>query len=162
AVALLPREARVHEPLVALDGGADGLDVLRRVAASAGDWLAPDGHLLLEIGADQAGAATGALSAAGLTPDLTTDAELHAPGGCNSARRLRRSLIGNAPTMPTEASEPSSAYRPSSNDPIASGPLLCSRYPATTQSAVRSCLILNMTRLSGWYVPSSGLATTPS
>ncbi len=45
---------------------------------------------------------------------------------------------------------PSSSYSPSSSEPIASGPLLCTRYPATTQSAVRSCLILNITRLSGW------------
>src|SRR6266568_1343927 len=63
---------------------------------------------------------------------------------------------------PTLASLPSSLYRPSSSDPTASAPLLCTRYPATTQSAVRSCLILNMVRLSGWYVPSSGLATMPS
>ena len=34
-VALLPAEARLHEPRAALDGGADGLDVLRRVAAAA-------------------------------------------------------------------------------------------------------------------------------
>ncbi len=45
-VGLLPPEARDHEPRVALDGGADGLDVLRRVTAAAPEWLAPGGHLL--------------------------------------------------------------------------------------------------------------------
>ncbi len=45
-VALLPAEARLFEPRTALDGGADGLDVLRRVAARAPDWLAPGGYLL--------------------------------------------------------------------------------------------------------------------
>jgi release factor glutamine methyltransferase len=45
-VGLLPAEARLHEPLVALDGGGDGLDVLRRVAAQARLWLAPGGGLL--------------------------------------------------------------------------------------------------------------------
>ncbi len=48
AIGLMPREARVYEPRVALDGGADGLDVLRRVIAAAPAWLAPDGHLLVE------------------------------------------------------------------------------------------------------------------
>ena len=47
-IGLLPAEARLHEPRVALDGGADGLDVLRRVAAAAPEWLAPGGHLLTE------------------------------------------------------------------------------------------------------------------
>ena len=42
------------------------------------------------------------------------------------------------------------------------GPFLCQRNPATTQSAVRSCLILSIARLPGWYAPSSRLATTPS
>ena len=69
--------------------------------------------------------------------------------GCSSANSRRRSASGNAPTMPTEASPPSAPYRPSSSEPIASGPLACSRYPATTQSTVRWCLVLNMTRLSG-------------
>jgi len=78
AVDLLPREARMHEPLVALDGGADGLDVLRRVAAGARDWLAPGGHLFLETGADQAAAALDALARAGLTPTAVSDDELPA------------------------------------------------------------------------------------
>jgi release factor glutamine methyltransferase len=78
AVGLLPREARIHEPLVALDGGADGLDVLRRVAAAAPGWLAPGGHLLLETGADQAAAALAALAGAGLGAESASDGELHA------------------------------------------------------------------------------------
>jgi release factor glutamine methyltransferase len=78
AVDLLPPEARIHEPLVALDGGADGLDVLRRVAAAARDWLAPGGHLLFETSVDQASTAIDALAAAGLTPTVDSDEELHA------------------------------------------------------------------------------------
>ena len=42
------------------------------------------------------------------------------------------------------------------------GPFLCQRNPATTQSAVRWCLILSIARLPGWYGASSRLATTPS
>jgi release factor glutamine methyltransferase len=76
AIPLLPRDVRVHEPLVALDGGPDGLDVLRRVAARAGHWLRPSGWLVCEIGDDQADAATELLAEAGLVelairPDLT-------------------------------------------------------------------------------------------
>lgn len=54
AIALLPPEARDHEPRVALDGGPDGVDLHRRMAAAAGDWLAPDGRLLVETSEDQA------------------------------------------------------------------------------------------------------------
>ncbi|MBB5631663.1 putative protein N(5)-glutamine methyltransferase [Sphaerisporangium krabiense] len=54
AVALLPSEARDHEPLTALDGGADGLDILRRVIAEAPPWLTPSGHLLVETSERQA------------------------------------------------------------------------------------------------------------
>jgi release factor glutamine methyltransferase len=50
---------------VSLDGGPDGLDVLRRVVAAAGGWLAPDGWLVAEIGEDQGGPAIGLLGAAG-------------------------------------------------------------------------------------------------
>ena len=48
AIALMPPEARDHEPRVTLDGGADGLDVMRRVSAGCSAWLAPGGHVLLE------------------------------------------------------------------------------------------------------------------
>lgn len=53
-VELLPREARLFERRETLDGGADGLDIQRRVAAQASAWLAPGGHLLFEVADDQA------------------------------------------------------------------------------------------------------------
>ncbi|MET9132151.1 putative protein N(5)-glutamine methyltransferase [Streptomyces antibioticus] len=77
-VPLLPAEARDHEPLTALDGGGDGLDVLRRVAAGAPDWLAPGGILLVETGERQAPAAVEVFARAGLTPRLAVDDELFA------------------------------------------------------------------------------------
>jgi release factor glutamine methyltransferase len=75
AIATMPRDVRDHEPRLALDGGPDGLDVLRRVAGRAGHWLAPGGLLLCEIGDDQGEAAARLLTAAGLAevavlPDL--------------------------------------------------------------------------------------------
>jgi release factor glutamine methyltransferase len=78
AVALMPPEARLHEPLVALDGGADGLDVFRRVAAQARDWLARGGHVLMETGSDQVDAALDVLAAGGLRPAVDTDQDLGA------------------------------------------------------------------------------------
>lgn len=68
AIALMPPEARLHEPAVALDGGADGLDVLRRVAAQAPRWLAPGGHLLVESSDRQAERAARVMTRAGLEP----------------------------------------------------------------------------------------------
>jgi release factor glutamine methyltransferase len=66
-IRLLPAEARAHEPLVALDGGPDGLGVLRRVAAGAPAWLRPGGHLLIETSQAQAPQAAQAFAASGLT-----------------------------------------------------------------------------------------------
>ncbi|QGV79397.1 putative protein N(5)-glutamine methyltransferase [Streptomyces ficellus] len=77
-VQLLPAEARVHEARVALDGGADGLDVLRRVAAEAPGWLAPGGSLLFETSEHQAAAATGVVAAAGLAAHVVTCEDLYA------------------------------------------------------------------------------------
>jgi release factor glutamine methyltransferase len=78
AVGLMPPEARIHEPRIALDGGADGLDVLRLVAASAAEWLAPGGHLLVEASEGQAPVAAGWFAAHGLRPRVAASPELDA------------------------------------------------------------------------------------
>jgi len=61
---LLASDVQRHEPRLALDGGADGLDVLRRIVAAAGRLLRPGGWLLVEVGGDQD---------EGLTPTLAVD-----------------------------------------------------------------------------------------
>jgi release factor glutamine methyltransferase len=78
AVGLLPAEARVHEPRVALDGGADGLDVVRRVTAGAASWLAPGGHLLVETSERQAPHAVEAVTLGGLTARVASSGDLTA------------------------------------------------------------------------------------
>ena len=75
-IADMPREARDFEPHVALDGGDDGLDVHRRVAASARAWLAPGGALLIETGRTQAAWTALLLEQAGLTASVTSDDEI--------------------------------------------------------------------------------------
>jgi release factor glutamine methyltransferase len=76
AIALLPAEARRYEDRVALDGGGDGLDVLRRVAAQAPSWLSDSGVLLVETSQQQAVAAASELSEVGLRAAIVTDDEL--------------------------------------------------------------------------------------
>lgn len=77
-VALMPAEARDHEPRVALDGGPDGLDVLRRVTAEAPRWLAPGGRLLFETSGRQLPAAVAAARRGGLTATVETCEEFRA------------------------------------------------------------------------------------
>jgi release factor glutamine methyltransferase len=74
-IAVLPPEVRDYDPRRALDGGPDGLDGYREVAAHAGRLLAPNGVLAVELGLGQLGAVTAILAAAGLArpvprPDL--------------------------------------------------------------------------------------------
>ncbi|MER8072511.1 putative protein N(5)-glutamine methyltransferase [Streptomyces sp. NPDC094034] len=75
-VGLLPQEARIHEARVALDGGADGLDVLRRVSAQAPRWLAPGGCLLVETSEHQAARAVETVAGSGLIPRVARSEEL--------------------------------------------------------------------------------------
>lgn len=92
AIALLPAEARIHEPRVALDGGADGLDVLRRVIASAPLWLAPGGYVLVETSEREASRTVATVARNGLVPRLARSDEVNAtvvvagPAGQNSGR----------------------------------------------------------------------------
>ena len=87
-IRLLPLEARLHEPRAALDGGADGLDVLRRIAAEAPQWLAPGGHLLVETSEVQAPQMTEVVGGAGMFPRIISSEELnaHIVVGTRSAR----------------------------------------------------------------------------
>jgi release factor glutamine methyltransferase len=74
-VGFLPAEAREHEALVALDGGPDGLAVLRRVASAAPSWLVPGGVLLVETSSRQAAAMAAAITAAGRAAQVHGDDE---------------------------------------------------------------------------------------
>jgi release factor glutamine methyltransferase len=76
AIASMPPEARDHEARLALDGGSDGLDVHRRVAAEARHWLAPAGVALIETSRAQADATAALLAAGGLEVVVEHDDEV--------------------------------------------------------------------------------------
>lgn len=52
-IAMLQDEVKVHEPMLALDGGKDGVKYYKQIVDKAADYLNPNGWLLLEIGYDQ-------------------------------------------------------------------------------------------------------------
>ncbi len=64
-IAGLQPDIRDHEPHLALDGGRDGLDFVRRIAREAPSWLRPGGALAMEIGAGQAAEVERILRASG-------------------------------------------------------------------------------------------------
>jgi release factor glutamine methyltransferase len=74
AIPFMPPEARLHEPMVALDGGDDGLDVHRRVATSVAGWLAPGGVLHAECSESQASTLGELYSSAGVASALSRSA----------------------------------------------------------------------------------------
>lgn len=80
-VAALAPEVRDHDPRIALDGGEDGLEAYRRIAARAGAVLRDGGKLIVEIGAGQAEAVLALFRAEGLDMD---------PENC-----VRRDLAGH-------------------------------------------------------------------
>jgi release factor glutamine methyltransferase len=85
-IAMMPSEARDHEARVALDGGTDGLDVHRRVAASAHDWLGVGGSLLIETSRRQASTTAHLLETAGLC-DVRVEHDPEIEGTVVIARR---------------------------------------------------------------------------
>jgi release factor glutamine methyltransferase len=83
----LPREVRDFEPRAALDGGADGLQALRRLVTAAPAALRPGGWLVLEIGEDQAGALASLMAAEGFV-DIASRGDL---------RGVERYIAGRRP-----------------------------------------------------------------
>ena len=75
---LLPPEARLHEPRVALDGGPDGLNLHRQIAADAPSWLSADGIVVVETSERQGPAAAGIMRGAGLEAQIARDESLDA------------------------------------------------------------------------------------
>jgi release factor glutamine methyltransferase len=67
-IATLAPEVRLFDPRLALDGGADGLNFYRAIAAAAPALLAPAGTVIVEIGAGQAEPVAAIFAAAGLAP----------------------------------------------------------------------------------------------
>ncbi len=84
----MPPEARDHENRVALDGGADGTDLHRRIAEGAPAWLAPGGHLLIETGRGQAATTEAHMRRAGLVTTVARD-----------EGRAATVVIGRAPAL---------------------------------------------------------------
>jgi release factor glutamine methyltransferase len=68
AITGLDVEVRAHDPRLALDGGADGLDAYRRIAAGCRTFLAPGGRVGVEIGHDQKADVAAIFAAGGLRP----------------------------------------------------------------------------------------------
>lgn len=79
ALATMPVDSREHEPRATLDGGADGLDFHRRVAAGAGDWLAPGGSVVMEVGEEQSARAVEVFGRHGYAARTVHDEQV---GGC--------------------------------------------------------------------------------
>lgn len=78
-IAEMPPEARDHEPREALDGGADGVDLHRRLASGAPSWLRPGGVLVVETSPSQAALTTAAMAGSGLVAHVVLDPDI---GGC--------------------------------------------------------------------------------
>ena len=83
AMRFLPRDVQTFEPRLALDGGAEGTDLLAEVVRRASRWLRPGGWLLLELGGDQAGSIARLMRACGFEiPEVLIDEEGDARGVC--------------------------------------------------------------------------------
>lgn len=90
AIPELAREVRDHDPHLALDGGADGLDAYRRLVPQAVERLGPGGALVVEVGFDQADAVTALMQTSGLS-EIAARADL---GGILRVVRGRKSSGG--------------------------------------------------------------------
>jgi release factor glutamine methyltransferase len=87
-LAALASEVRDFEPKVALEGGRDGLNFYRGIAAGLPRWLAPDGEVILEVDAGQADAVEEMMRAAG----CAVSARRRDLAGIDRVVRSRRAL----------------------------------------------------------------------
>lgn len=74
-IEMMPRDSRLFEPRISLDGGENGLEIHRQIAAEAASWLASGGHLLIEISERQAQQAEEIMLTNGLIPRVVTSDE---------------------------------------------------------------------------------------
>ena len=86
ALRTMPPEARNYEPRVSLDGGVDGLDLHRRVAREAAEWLVPGGHLLIETSELQAARTAALMADAGFVARTVRSEELDGTAVIGSRR----------------------------------------------------------------------------
>jgi release factor glutamine methyltransferase len=92
----LSPEVRHNDPVLALDGGADGLDAYRIIVTEAPRWLVPGGQILLEIGFDQGAAIRQLLHHAGFS-DVAIHRDLNGLDRVASAHHMEASLSQSEP-----------------------------------------------------------------
>lgn len=86
-IATLEADVKNHEPLLALDGGADGLDPIRKLLDTATPYLNPDGAIALEAGFDQLDAVADLARSAGFVDVAITKDYGDNPRVCAARRR---------------------------------------------------------------------------
>jgi release factor glutamine methyltransferase len=94
---MMPVEAREHEPRIALDGGADGLDLHRRIASEVGRWLAPGGTVIIESSRRQAAGTAAALAQQGMATRIRHDGEIDGTAVIAHVAKGRPPRDGEAP-----------------------------------------------------------------
>lgn len=95
-IATLEPEVRDYDPALALDGGIDGLDFYRAIAAQAQRLLAPGGRLIVELGAGQEAAVHSLFVAAGLSVNAARTDLAGIPRSLSASMAPQTSHEGNA------------------------------------------------------------------